>query len=87
MAFSHSAPASEPAPTAIDLAEQDPEKHLEGATRVERTGSASEQHVDHHHIIDPALERKIVRKMDLRLVPLVTVMCMLCYLPCPPIDS
>ena len=74
MALSHSAPASGPAPTAIDLAGEDPEKYIEGASQVERSGSATEQHGQ--HIIDPALERKIVRKMDLRLVPLVTVMCM-----------
>jgi len=73
MAFSHSEPASVPAPTAVDLASHDPEKQIEGTDNVERADSTVVQHGQ--HIIDPALERRIVRKIDMRLIPLVTVMC------------
>ena len=75
MVFSHSEPVSEPAPTAVDLANLDAEKHDVDTANVEHADTANTAEQHGHHFIDPALERRVVRKMDLRLVPLVTVLC------------
>lgn len=73
--FGKSEPASEPAPTAIDLAAEDKEKnaYLEHAATATTAATAG-------HYIDPAMERRVVRKIDMRLIPLVTAMYLLSFL-------
>lgn len=76
--------AASTGPTAIDLANMDPardaEKHLEGASNVENPNTLAD-HGD-GHIVDPAMERRVIRKMDLRLVPLVSALCKLMWNLC-----
>ena len=61
-------------PTATDLADEkrassfqsDPEKSTHGL---------SDQEVPHSHHVDPDLEKRVIRKMDWRVVPLVAALC------------
>jgi len=69
--------ASPAEPTAVDLATQDPEKHIEGTEALEDLPGT--QTAD-HHVIDPELERAVKRKLDWNLVPLVTALYLLSFL-------
>jgi len=79
--FGRSEPVSEPAPTAIDLAAEDKEK--DAGAYLEHAGTATTDVNAHSHYIDPAMERRVVRKIDMRLIPLVTAMCKSISTTCP----
>lgn len=68
--------AAPEAPTAIDLAERDPEKPV--AENLEQVVSGDE-HLG-HHVVDAAMEKRVVRKMDRHLVPLVMALYLLSFL-------
>jgi hypothetical protein len=63
-------------PTSIDVEDninqsksQNLEKDVENA-HIERQDVPAT-----HHLVDPALEKRVVRKLDLHIVPLVLVLC------------
>lgn len=61
-------------PTAIDIVDNvDVEKNLEDVQLEQRPGAPQ-------HIIDPIMEKKLVRKLDWNLVPLVMAMYLLAFL-------
>lgn len=61
-------------PTAVDLANVDVEKNFEDV-QLEHQSSTGPRHV-----IDPVTEKRLVRKLDWNLVPLVMAMYLLAFL-------
>ena len=64
--------------TAVDLADDirpthDPEKDLPGEKLDREIGHFTH---DEHHVVDPVVERRVIRKLDFNVVPLVLTLCM-----------
>jgi len=64
-------------PTATDLAVDihptgDEEKNFPPTTLDHEAGHFTH---DEHHTIDPTLEKRVIRKLDFNVVPLVLVLC------------
>jgi len=64
-------------PTATDLVDdinpaRDEEKDLPSISLDHEAGHFTH---DSHHTIDPLLEKKVIRKLDFNVVPLVLVLC------------
>ena len=69
--------------TAVDLADDirpttDAEKDLPGEKLDREIGHFTH---DEHHVVDPIVEQRVIRKLDTHVVPLVLALCMHVAMP------